>query len=133
MLSKFGQLVRLLRLKRNMLMSDMASSLKCSPSYLSAVEFGRRAVPKDWPKKISEILHLSQDEIFLLEDAATHSTSKSKGAVTVLLDELTPLQEEVAIQFARKIKELTEDELQTIKAQLREDRSSEQNWRRGIG
>lgn|SRR6185312_13892155 len=133
MLSKFGQLVRLLRMNRNMLMSDMANSLKCSPSYLSAVEFGRRAVPKDWPKKISSILNLSEDDSSLLEDAATRSTSKSKGAVTVPLDELTPLQEEVAIQFARKIKELTENELQMIKTQLREDRSSEQNWKRGIG
>ena len=131
MLSKFGQLVRLQRLKRDMLMSDMASRLKCSPSYLSAVEFGRRAVPKEWPSEIAQILGLSKEESNLLGAAAADATSRSRGAVTVSLDDLTPLQEEVAIEFARKIKELSEEELNKIKQQLLEDRTGEQHWHRG--
>ncbi|OOG41500.1 helix-turn-helix domain-containing protein [Rhodanobacter sp. C05] len=131
MLSKFGQLVRALRLKENMLMSDMADKLKCSPSYLSAVEFGRRSVPENWPSQIASFLNLDDENTKHLKEAAITATSRSRGAVTVSLDDLTPFQEEVAIQFARKIKELTDEELQKIKNQLLEDRSSEQNWRRG--
>lgn len=131
MLSKFGQMVRSQRLKHDMLMNEMASRLKCSPSYLSAVEFGRRAVPKDWPAEIAKILGLSSEESRTLEAVATDSTSRSRGSVTVSLDELTPLQEEVAIQFARKIKELSTEELNRIRQQLLEDRTGEQNWHRG--
>lgn len=131
MLSKFGQLVRGLRLARNMLMSEMAEKLKISPSYLSAVEFGRRAVPAVWPMQIVKILDLDQDEARLLDAAALASTSRSRGALTMSLEDLTPLQEEVALEFARKIKELTEEELRSIRDHLLEDRVSEQNWRRG--
>lgn len=131
MLSKFGQLVRVQRLSRNMLMSEMASRLKCSPSYLSAVEFGRRPVPKEWPQEIAVILSLTKEEATSLQAAAMDSSSRSRGVVSVSLEELTPLQEEVAIQFARKLKELSSDDLERIRQQLLEDRSSEQNWHRG--
>jgi hypothetical protein len=114
-----------------MLMSEMASRMKCSPSYLSAVEFGRRAVPSDWPKEIAKILSLSPVEEAELKNAAEDSTSRLKGTVTVSLDELTPLQEEVAIEFARKLKELSDSDLERIKMHLLEGRASEQNWRRG--
>jgi transcriptional regulator with XRE-family HTH domain len=120
-----------MRLGKDMLMSDMAERLKVSPSYLSAVEFGRRPVPEGWPKNISRILNLNENESRLLADTAAAASSRSRGAVTVSLDELTPLQEEVAIEFARKIRELTEDELRKIKDHLLEGRSGEQNWRRG--
>lgn len=131
MLSTFGQLVRAHRLRQNMLMSDMAERLRCSPSYLSTIEFGRRPVPETWPRQIADILKLNASDARMLTDAARAATSRSRGAVTVSLDELTPLQEEVTLEFARKIRELTEEELQKIKQQLLEDRASEQNWRRG--
>ena len=131
MLSKFGQLVRTLRLEKSILMGDMASDLKVSPSYLSAVEFGRRAVPKDWPKKISEILLLDEAAREELERCAHLSSAKSTGSLKLELDELDSLQQEVAVEFARKINSLTEQELQQIKNMLLEDRYSEQNWNRG--
>lgn len=131
MLSKFGQLVRTFRLQQSVLMSDMASSLDVSPSYLSAVEFGRRAVPKDWPEKIAKILSLTEEDKFLLQQAALTSTTKLTGVVKFLLDELDPLQQEVAVEFAKKINILSEQDLKEIRNKLLEDRYSEQNWSRG--
>jgi transcriptional regulator with XRE-family HTH domain len=130
MLSKFGQFVRALRLQKNMLMSHMAEELGCSPSYLSAVEFGRRPVPDTWISKIADILDLDEKSTQAMAEAASSASSKSRGQVTVSLDDLTPFQEEVALQFARKISHLTNDELEKIRAQLLEDRAGEQNWRR---
>lgn len=131
MLSRFGQLVRTLRLQKSVLMSEMASDLKVSPSYLSAVEFGRRAVPKDWPEKISELLGLNPEQSSELQKLAHASTAKSTGTLKLELAELDPLQQEVALEFARKIASLTEQELQEIKNMLLEKRYSEQNWNRG--
>jgi transcriptional regulator with XRE-family HTH domain len=131
MLSKFGQLVRALRLQRNMLLSDMAGRLGVSPSYLSAVDFGRRPVPDSWPTKIAEILELDNEEAVLLRNAALTSSTKSRGAITMALDDLTPMQQEVAIQFARKLRQLSEEELKSIQNHLVEEKVSEQNWKRG--
>jgi HTH-type transcriptional regulator, competence development regulator len=129
MLSRFGQLVRAFRLKANMLLSEMAEKLGKSPSYLSAVEFGRRPVPEDWPDRIADMLMLSNAERRQLTETAMDSSHKSKGAVTVSLDDLTPLQEEVAMQFARQIHALSEQDLKAIRQKLIEGRTGEQNWR----
>jgi transcriptional regulator with XRE-family HTH domain len=130
MLSKFGQIVRALRLAHgSMLMSEMAERLGVSPSYLSAVEFGRRAVPESWPGRIAEILSVSAADRALLDHAATTATSSVKGFITVPLEGLTELQEEVALQFANRIRELTDDELEAIKQRLLEGKTGEQRWR----
>jgi transcriptional regulator with XRE-family HTH domain len=112
-----------------MMLSEMAEKLGKSPSYLSAVEFGRRPVPGDWPGRISELLQLTSDQRRMLAEAAKDASHRSKGAVTVSLDDLTPLQEEVAMQFARHIHELSEQDLQAIRQKLIEVRTGEQNWR----
>lgn len=130
MLSRFGQVARTLRLRHgNMLLSDMAERLGCSPSYLSAVEFGRRPVPADWPTQMTAILRLAPDEEQALRSAATASSSKSRGAITLALEGLTQLQEEVALQFASRIHELTPEELEAINQKLLESRTGEQRWR----
>ena len=131
MLSKFGQLVRALRLQKSMLLSEMAEKLGVSPSYLSAVDFGRRAVPEDWPERISRILALDEHQGDLLAAAAVASTSRSRGAVTVDLNDLTPMQEEVALQFARVLRQLSVEELTAIQSQLVEEKFGEQKWRNG--
>lgn len=133
MLSAFGQLVRAARLKVNMRMTEMASRLEVSPSYLSAVEFGRRPVPVGWSEKIASMLMLDVEARALLKAAAEHSSIRSRGAVSVELSGLTPLQEEVAMEFARKVKLLSEQELNAIKLHLIEERFSEQHWIRGTG
>jgi len=111
-------------------MSHMADRLNCSPSYLSAVEFGRRPVPVAWVPKIAEILELSTEEQKLVQDAALATSSRARGAVMLPLDELSPLQEEVALAFARKIKELSDEELNEIRQRLLEGRTGERNWQR---
>ena len=131
MLSPFGQLVRTFRLRANMNLSDMAAALSVSPSYLSAVEFGRRAVPPTWVSEISRLLKLDQHDVTAVQHAADQSTGRSRGVIEVPLSELSPLQEEVALAFARKIKTLSDADLQEIRNHLIEERFSDNNWQRG--
>lgn len=132
-LSAFGQLVRASRLKENLKMTEMASELGVSPSYLSAVEFGRRPVPQSWLEPISRMLKLTKEDAENLGIAAAQSSSRSRGAVSVELNDLTPFQEEVAMEFAMKVKLLSDEDLQVIRNHLAEERFSERNWIRGTG
>jgi transcriptional regulator with XRE-family HTH domain len=129
MLTAFGKLVRTMRINSSILMSELAGKLGCSPSYLSAVEFGRRPVPKHWPQKMAEIFGLDKNAASDLSAAAMESTSQSNGRISVSLQGLNEMQQEVAIQFARRIKDLSEQDLNRIREQLVEARD-EQPWRR---
>ena len=46
--SKFGEFMRILRIKNHEIMGDTARLLKVSVPFLSAVENGKKNVPKDW-------------------------------------------------------------------------------------
>lgn len=69
MLSEFGKFCRKLRIERGELLKDMAQKLQVTPSYLSAVETGKRAVPETWIKKISDEYNLNQKEVEELKKA----------------------------------------------------------------
>lgn len=47
---------------KRMQLNDMANQLDVSASFLSGVETGRKSIPKGWAKKISDILHLTDEE-----------------------------------------------------------------------
>ena len=62
MLSEFGIAIRKIRLDRQMLLKTMADDLGVTPAALSAVETGRRKVPKKWLDTIIELYDLSEEE-----------------------------------------------------------------------
>lgn len=58
-LTAFGVYARKLRLDRNEFLKDMAKQLGITPTYLSAVERGRRNAPYDWVECIAEKYNLN--------------------------------------------------------------------------
>ena len=52
MVTKIGKFLRVLRIKNNESAKEMAEKLDISPSYLSAIELGNRALPEDIEKRI---------------------------------------------------------------------------------
>lgn len=133
MISPFGQFVRTARLKVHLNLSEMASALSVSPSYLSAAEFGRRQVPSEWLPKIAKILNLDAEDVSALNKVAMQSNSRNRGVIEVSLDQLSPLQEEVALEFARKLRRLSDEDLQRIREHLIEEHIGERSWQRGSG
>lgn len=55
-LTKFGAAIREYRRDLNLTLSVMATALKTSPAFLSAMETGRSKVPMEWVEKIAEYL-----------------------------------------------------------------------------
>lgn len=55
-LTKFGTEIRDFRRTLNLTLSVMATALKTSPAFLSAMETGRSKVPMEWVEKIADYL-----------------------------------------------------------------------------
>lgn len=62
MLTPFGKAVRKLRIDRGWLLRDMAEGVGVAPSFLSAVETGRKPAPDDLVDRISAWAELSEEE-----------------------------------------------------------------------
>ena len=60
--TKYGEFVRVLRIKHHEVMGDMAEILGASLPFISAVENGKKNVPANWVSKLVEHYHLTASE-----------------------------------------------------------------------
>lgn len=98
----FGQLLRRERQDRNLLLGDMAKSLKISAPYLSQLETGQRFVPDGFEDKVVKALSLTPTEANELQRAA--AVSRSQYNLTLAKDappEDRALAHDLAESFAR--------------------------------
>ena len=64
--TKFGEYMRILRIKHHEVMGDIAKLLGVTLPFLSAVENGRKNVPSEWVEKIVEHYSLKEEEVSAL-------------------------------------------------------------------
>jgi len=62
MVKPIGKFLRVLRIKNNESAKDMAEKLDISPSYLAAIELGKRSLPEDIEKRVINQYTLSNSE-----------------------------------------------------------------------
>lgn len=110
MLTPFGKYVRKLRIDRGELLREMAQSLDVTPAYLSAVENGKRKVPKDWIKKIVALYSLNQVQ----RNELGQAFEESQTQVTLDLSKSSNSKKNVVMAFARRFDGLNENDLQQI-------------------
>lgn len=103
--TKYGEFVRLLRVKNHEVMGDMASLLKTTTSYMSAVENGKKNVPKGWSSIIAEHYKLNEEEIRELNN----SIEESKTQMKINMQKTGTIQRRTAIQFARSFDGMDEE------------------------
>lgn len=115
MVTKFGKFLRILRLKNNEIIADMSSKLGISISYLSAIENGKRDIPDNFSDKIINLYSLSGEDISELNEAIDLSLKEAK----ISLDGLSSKQRELGLLCARKIKELSDEDIKKIKDLLK--------------
>jgi len=115
MLTPLGRALRRLRLDRNMLLKDMADGIGVSPSFLSAVENGRKPLPVGLLLKIRNWAGLTEDEMHGLKRAADESTREVKIRAP---DNLSTRDREALAILARKFGELDEEKRRLIRAML---------------
>ena len=80
--TKFGEFVRVLRIKHHEVMGDMAEMLGTSLPFLSAVENGKKNVPAEWIEKITVHYNLTKQEkeelVNSIEESKTQYKSERK-------------------------------------------------------
>lgn len=80
--TKFGEFMRVLRVKNHEVMGDIAVLLEVSLPFLSAVENGKKNVPNEWIKKIVEHYNLKEEEIGELLESIEQSKTQIKLNLT---------------------------------------------------
>ena len=115
MYTKFGEFVRILRIKNHEVMGDMAKMLGTTTPFLSAVENGRKNVPKEWADIIADHYALSAEDRALLEEAIEESKLQTK----IDMKDSSIMQRRAAIQFARSFDDIDDKTAEKIIALLK--------------
>lgn len=110
MLTAFGKFCRKLRIEKDEILKNMSDKLGVTPSYLSAVEIGKRAIPATWGKLITNIYNLTPEQQQELFDAIDCSVKQIKLDVSTM----DATKRQTALAFARKLDEMDEEEIKRI-------------------
>jgi HTH-type transcriptional regulator, competence development regulator len=103
--TKFGEFVRILRIKAHEVMGDMAAMLGTSVPFLSAVENGKKNVPAEWIEKIVLHYQLNDEEALALREAVEESKLQYK--ITAGNAGIT--KRKAALQFARSFDKMDDE------------------------
>lgn len=115
-MTPFGQKVRAHRRQRGISLKHMASDLGVSSAYLSALEHGHRGRPSDGlVTQVSNYFELMWDEAEELKRLAALSHPR----VTVDTSGLDPKATELANLLAETIRDLDDDTIDWILAEIR--------------
>ena len=108
--TKYGEFMRILRVKAHEVMGDTAKMLDVKIPFVSAVESGKRNVPEDWVPKIVEHYKLDPEKTAELLDAIESSKTQMK----INLTSASNTQRQLAVQFQRSFEKLDEDTAEAI-------------------
>lgn len=108
--TKFGEFMRILRIKHHEVMGDIAQQLGVSLPFLSAVENGKKNVPNDWVEKIIKHYHLNDNETKELLESIEQSRTQMK----LDLKSSSFLQRSVALEFARSFEDIDDETAKKI-------------------
>lgn len=115
MVTKLGIFLRKLRLDNNEIMKDMAEKLGVSPSFLSAVENGKKKMPDSWLDSIINLYDLDQEK----QNELMISIEESRTKVEIPLDEFSGSKKRLLLSFARELNGMDESDLEIIKNLLK--------------
>ena len=106
MLSPFGKWVRAFREEKRITLRQMAKTIGKTPSYLSAIELGRKAVPDSMFDKLSNSYDLDNE----MKDDLYISIRDSKLGVNLKFDQSTSAKDrQLAMMFASNFDKLPSD------------------------
>ena len=108
--TKYGEFMRVLRVKAHEVMGDTAKLLGVKVPFVSAVESGKRNVPEEWVPILIEHYDLDAAGQAELRDAIESSKTQMK----IKLISASNTQRRLAVQFQRSFENLDEDTAEAI-------------------
>lgn len=115
--TKYGEFMRILRVKCHEVMGDTAELLGVRVPFISAVESGKKNIPEDWIPKLISHYHLNESEQNELREAVEESKTQMK----VNLFSASDSQRRLAIQFQRSFENLDDDTAEAIMELLKKE------------
>jgi transcriptional regulator with XRE-family HTH domain len=112
MLSDIGKEMRKLRVERGERLLDMGKRLGKSASFISAVEVGSKSPPQGFEDEI-----IAEYALGVLDAKRLRSVA-DKARRSFTIQPMTDYGRDTAAMFARRINELSDDELEKINAIL---------------
>lgn len=110
MITKFGKQLRKLRIDKTITLRAMADEMGISPSYLSSIETGKRNISENFFSSVVNYFGLQGSDVDMLRQYA----DLSRNEITLLLEEANDAQKKSAVFFARRLNELSDDDLSKI-------------------
>lgn len=118
--TKYGEFMRILRIKHHEVMSDTANLLGVKTPFVSAVENGKKNVPEEWIPKLIAHYHLSENE----QKELMNAIEASKTQIRIPLTEASNSQRTLAIQFQRSFEKLDDTTANAIMKLLNNEEDS---------
>lgn len=117
MVTAIGKYLRKIRIDSDEILYNMAEKLEVTSSFLSAVECGKKKMPKTWEDKIIKLYNLSTKQINDFDKAI----AETENSVSIDLDGLSNTSKDFAISFARTLNGLSDEQINQIKQIIMED------------
>lgn len=108
--TKFGEFMRIQRVKNHEVMGDTAKLLGVKLPFVSTVESGKRNVPEEWIPILVEHYGLDATE----KNELLEAVENSKTQVKINLVSSGNTQRRLAVQFQRSFEKLDEDTAEAI-------------------
>lgn len=115
MLTQFGIFLRKLRLDSNEIMKEMATKLDVSPSFLSAVENGKKKIPESWCKKIINLYNLDKEK----QDKLMQAIEDSQKILEINLKKLNKEQKRLAFAFKKELENINKENIEKMNILLK--------------
>ena len=110
-MTEIGKFLKKLRVDNGEVLLTMAQKLGVTPSFLSAVELGKKKMPYEWNLKIRSAYALTPAQ----EDELDEAISISEKAVILDFEEASPTAKKLAVSFARSFSDFTDEQLEALK------------------
>lgn len=110
MVTKFGEFMRIYRMRNGMLLKKMAEDLDISPALLSSMEMGRRPISDSIVDKIISAYNLNTGDELALREAVAQSTL----SVKINAQALDSNRRNLAFTFARKFDGLNDAQVEEL-------------------
>lgn len=118
MLIGLGDVLRQIRISKSERLLDMANTLEVSPSFLSALEHGKKKPPSNFLERVQENYELSAT----LRNRLSKELDRANTGI--YMKPKNPLARETAAVFARKVDTLPDEKLLEIQALLKREKKA---------
>lgn len=112
--TEFGKIIRIFRMEHGLLLKDMADQLGYPPSFLSAIEMGRKSIPDGFLEKFFDTYNVPVSDRETFREAAKNSVASVKLDLQGSNNE----RRKLAITFARRFEDLDEKQIAEIQKLL---------------